>query len=178
LDVRILPIDNLEKRHAGLTKALAECYLEAGTVCLDRHHKPPQEFLILNDPQQIEATVKWNPPDDQIKGAYANDIDTTEWGAYGFAIAAIELSENLYAIHRCETLKGADYYIAPKGHSHNDLEDALRLEVSGSACANLSELNYRLNEKVDQARRGQSNLPAIAVVVGFQHKLIKLRRVQ
>ena len=178
MPVQFLPIDKLEKRHVGLTKAIAEYFLEAGTVCLDRHHEPPQVFLIRNGSQQIEATVKWNPSNDQTKAAWANEIDATECGAYGFAIAALELSENLYAIHRAETKTGADYYIAPKGHSYDDLENALRLEVSGTASDDLAVLDSRLNIKVKQASSGQSNLPAIAAVVGFQLKLIRLRRVQ
>ena len=178
MPVPILPIENLEKRHAGLTRAIAECFLEAATVCLDRHHVPPQVFSILNGSRQIDATTKWNPSNDRTKAAWANEIDATEWGACGFAIAALELSEDLFAVHRAETKTGADYYIAAKGHSYDDLENALRLEVSGTASDDLAVLDSRLNIKVKQTSSGQSNLPAIAAVVGFQLKLIKLRRVQ
>lgn len=125
----------------------------------------------------MDATAKWKPSDNRTKAAWANEIDATEWGAYGFAIAALELSEDLYAIHRAETKTGADYYIAPSGRSYDDLEEALRLEVSGTASAELAVLESRLNIKVKQASSGQSNLPAIAAVVGFRLKLIKLRRV-
>lgn len=178
MPVAILPIENLDERHPGLTRALADCFLEAATVCLDRHHISPQIFSILNDSKQIDATANWNSSSTQIKAAWANEIDATEWGAYGFAIAAVELSEDLYAIHRAETKTGADYYIAPKGYTYNDLEDALRLEVSGTASDDSSVFDSRLKVKIKQASSGQSNLPAIAVVVGFRLKLIKLQRVQ
>jgi len=177
LPIYIFPIQDLEKRHPGLTKAIATCFLEAASVCLDRHHSPPQTFTISNESKKIDANANWVPPSSQQKAAWANEIDTTEWGAYGFAIAAVELIENMYAIHRAETKTGADYYIAPLGHSYDDLENALRLEVSGTSSDDISTLNTRLKIKVEQASKGKSNLPAIAVVVGFCLKLIKLSKV-
>lgn len=177
MSVPILPIDNLDERHTGLTKAIAASFLEAATVCLDKHHAPPQVFSIFNDANQIDATTKWRPSDNRTKAAWANEIDAIEWGAYCFAIAALELSQNLYAVHRAETKTGADYYIAPKGNSSDDLENALRLEISGTGSDDLAAIEYRLNDKVRQTLRGQSNLPAIAAVVGFRLRLIKVRRV-
>lgn len=172
-----LPIKDLDKRHPGLTRSIANCFLEAASVCLDRHHKPPQTFTILNGSIQIDANAKWKPSSGRNKAAWANEIDATEWGAYGFAIAAVELSEELYAIHRAETKTGADYYVAPKGNSFDDLENAFRLEVSGTASDDGSVIDSRLHLKIRQASIGNSNLPAIAIVVGFRLKLIKLRRV-
>ncbi len=161
-----------------MTRAIADCFLEAAAVCLDRYYGSPQIFSIFNGSKRIDAMAKWNPSNAKTKAAWANEIDATEWGAYGFAIAAVELSEDLYAIHRAETKTGADYYVAPKGHSYDDLEKALRLEVSGTASDNSSVLDSRLNMKTEQASSGHSNLPAIAAVVGFRLKLIKLRMVQ
>lgn len=175
--IQVLPINDLNNRHVGLTKAIAKCFLEAAIVCLDKHHEPPQIFSIDNGSNQIDASAKWKPADARTKAAWANEIDATEWGAYGFAIAGIELSEGLYAVHRAETRTGADYYIAPKGHSFDDLESALRLEVSGTGSDDLAVLDSRLNVKVKQASSGHSNLPAIAAVVGFRLKLIKLEKV-
>jgi hypothetical protein len=177
LVVRVLPFENLHERHVGVTKAIADSFLEAAIVCLDKHHVPPQLFSILNGNDQVDANASWKPSDDRTKSAWANEIDATEWGAYGFAIAALEVSEDLYAIHRAETRTGSDYYIAPLGHSYDDLEDALRLEVSGTASDDLAVFESRLNTKIKQAKSGQSNLPAVAAVVGFRLKLIKIRRV-
>jgi hypothetical protein len=84
---------------------------------------------------------------------------------------ASELSLGLFAVRRAETLTGADYYVAPLNRAAEDLEDCLRLEVSGT---NLEEyeVKRRIRLKVKQAKDGKSNLPALAVVVGFQVKLI------
>ncbi len=42
----------------------------------------------------------------------------------------------------------------------------------------VSEIKRRLREKVDQALRGDNNLPALACVVGFRAKLIMIQTVE
>jgi hypothetical protein len=44
--------------------------------------------------------------------AWANTTDTTETGAYGIAIAAVEVTDGLVTVARAETRTGADYAIA------------------------------------------------------------------
>jgi hypothetical protein len=90
---------------------------------------------------------------------------------------ATELMLGLYAIRRAETRTGADYYVAPLDHTSEDLEDCYRLEVSGTN-ADEQEVRRRLGNKVRQAQHGQSNLPALAVVVGFRVKLIFMQAVE
>jgi len=172
-----LKIDDLSQRHPGVTKSLGDSYSEAAKVCLDRHHKAPQKFSIENEEKIVDAEVVWNATTERIRAAWANEIDTTEAGAYACAIAAVEFSEKLYAIRRAETGTGADYYVSSKKTNINDLEDAIRLEVSGIDIANEAIVNYRLNQKVKQAKSGSSNLPAMATVVGFQPRIIKIKKV-
>ena len=82
-----------------------------------------------------------------------------------------------FAVSRAETRTGADYYLAPKGRSMNDLEDCIRLEVSGTRRGTISYLRQTLVKKSNQARRGTSNLPALATVVGFLIKKILVKSV-
>jgi hypothetical protein len=175
---KILPIHEMAERHHGLTTAIAESYKEAACVCLDRHHQSPVDFEIANSNIVETAVVDWIESDDRTRGAWANEIDATEAGAYACALAAVELFNGLVAIHRAETKTGADYYIGPAGIQIEDLEDCFRLEVSGIDRGGLSAVNRRLNEKMRQAKEGASNLPAIAGVVGFQARLINLSRVE
>jgi len=78
---------------------------------------------------------------------------------------------------RAETLTGADYYVAPRGTDPDDLENCLRLEVSGTHLG-ANEVKRRLAQKVRQAQKGKSNLPALAAVVGFRSKLISMKPVE
>lgn len=110
----------------------------------------------------------------RCRNAWANRDDTTRDGAYAIALAATELLRGLVAIRRAETRTGADYYIAPVGQDLEDLEECLRLEVSGTDLSG-SKVKQRLREKLDQLFRGDSNLPALACVVGFRAQLIMIQ---
>jgi len=172
-----LPLKNLDNRHSGLTKTIAECFCEAAFVCLDRNHTPPQDFILAGDDFEKKAIVDWISPDDRCKRAWANKDDATRDGAYACALAATEICFGLYAVRRAETLTGADYYIGPDPNSVEDLEDCLRLEVSGTDM-DIYEVRRRLKNKINQAAVGKSNLPAIAAVVGFKVKIILMKNVQ
>lgn len=161
-----LRIQNLDARHPGLTAGIALGFREAAEVCLDRHHSPPTS-LTVDRRKQINAVAEWQAPDDRTKHAWANEIDTTEAGAYCVALAAIELTDDLVAVRRAETHTGADYYVAPRGTSPGDLEEAFRLEVSGMNEGDQASVKTRLRQKLEQTARGRSSLPAIAAVVAF-----------
>lgn len=75
--------------------------------------------------------VEFPWPTDLVMKAWANHIDTTEAGAYGVSLAAVEVKSQLVAVRRAETLTGADWYVAPIGSDPDDLENCYRLEISG-----------------------------------------------
>lgn len=173
----VLPLADLAARHPGLTLAIAAAYAEAASVCLGRHHVAPLEIAIDDVTRPCRAIVEWPTPDDRTCAAWANEIDTTEAGAYAVVLAAAELAHELFAIRRAETLTGADYYIAPHGAQVEDLEHCLRLEVSGVDAGTDQAVRARLRSKVNQTRAGNSNLPAMAGVVGFKARLVAFEAV-
>jgi hypothetical protein len=177
MDKLTLPLENMSDRHSGLTPEVASCYLQAACVCLDRHHEPPVEFSLNSDSQETLTVVEWKPTDDRIKKAWANKDDATRDGAYAVALASTELSKGLVAIHRAETKTGADYYVAPVNASSDDLENWYRLEVSGTDLDEI-QVKARLNTKVEQTKKGNSNLPALAAVIGFKVKQIFVKTVE
>jgi hypothetical protein len=173
-----LPLDDLASRHPGLTLAIAESYLEAASVCFHRHHESPVDVSVEHDPMAVVCVAKWNGPTERTQNAWANEIDTTEGGAYGVSLAAVELLHGMVAVKRAQTLSGADYYIGPAGEPVEDLESCLRLEVSGTDRGDRSDIRGRLVEKKNQLRKGQSNLPALAAVVGFRELVVALASVE
>jgi hypothetical protein len=166
----------MAERHQALTPSVAGSYLEAARVCLDRHHMSPKEFSLEDDKVKSIAQVEWEETDDRVKTAWANADDATRDGAYAFAIAATELLRGMVAVRRAETRTGADYYIALADTDLEDLENCLRLEVSGTDSDKV-EVKRRLRIKLEQARKGNSNLPALAAVIGFRVQLILLQTV-
>ncbi len=170
-----LPIREMSERHYALTPPWAATCQECASVCLERHHDSPTEIEIRNEEATTTAVAEWPTPDDRIFAAWANKDDATTFGAYACVIAAVELTERMVAVERAETKTGADYYIVPSGQEL-DLETALRLEIAGQDAGTESDLEYRLRLKLEQAERGQSNLPAMAGVIGFKARLILLKR--
>ena len=164
----------MAQRHFGLTDAVAANYLEALRVCLDRHHVPSVVFQLMDPDHHLGACVTWAPTDERTKGAWANELDTTRDGAYACVLAAVELLFGLVAISRSETETGSDYYIAEPGASPDDLELHIRLEVSGVDHGDTGVVARRLRDKVKQTRKGNSDLPAMAGVVGFLIKEVRL----
>lgn len=172
-----LNLDLLHERHSGLTPALSTTFFEAASVCFSRHHESPIEVEIICNGSKSKREAEFIKPDSRMSNAWANEIDTTESGAYGVCLAAVEAEEQLVAVKRAETLTGADWYIAPIGNEPDDLEHCFRLEVSGVNAGGISVVAKRLREKVDQTKRGSSNLPAIASVVGFKESAIAIEKV-
>jgi hypothetical protein len=171
-----LQLAQLGERHPGLTNALGESYAEAAAVCLSRHHQSPVEAKAAFNQLEADCLLVWEEPDSKTTRAYANEIDATEQGAYGVSLAAVESLVGLVAIRRAETMTGADYYVAPVGSDPDDLEDCLRLEVSGVSSGGRAAVEGRLRAKLVQAAKGDSNLPALAAVVGFRERLIAIAR--
>jgi hypothetical protein len=170
-------IDAMHERHHALTHSLAGTLEEAASVCLSRFHVSPVEIRIFDNGEGSSAELHWNKPDARAKGAWANDTDATELGACACVIAGVELVRGRYAVRRAETGTGADYYIGASGAGEVDLEDCLRLEVSGVSDGDEKDINRRLLEKVRQASRGESSLPALAGVIGFSSKVLMLKDV-
>jgi hypothetical protein len=167
MTTKFLAFSDLSKRHVGVSDGISASYSEAACVCLDRHHTSPTAFKVRDNTKNDVAGVKWIKANRRIANAWANKDDATEAGAYGLALAAIEVMRGLVAIRRAETKTGADYYLGPIGSSLDDLEVSYRLEVSGTDEGGASIIDARLKQKIDQALNGNSNLPAIASVVGF-----------
>jgi hypothetical protein len=174
----LLPLANMADRHYGLIEPIANAYFAAARVCLDRHHQSPTQIRITTATGEKIAALAWEKTDARTQAALNNAIDTTEDGACACVIAAVELSEGLFAVQRTETRTGADYYVAPSGQGTDDLEDCWRLEISGTDKGSSAALKRLLQQKVQQTRGGTSNLPALAGVIGFKILSILVEYVQ
>lgn len=173
----LLSLDAMHERHRALTPPIAGSYQEAAAVCLSRHHTSPVQVTLSDNGSELSAEINWTAPDARTLAAWANTTDTTEAAAYGCVIAGVEQLRGLVAVRRAEIGTGADYYVGLPGAGNDDLEDCLRLEVSGVDAGDHREVTKRLLEKIRQAKAGNSNLPALAGVIGFSARLLLLRDV-
>ena len=173
-----LNLEDMHERHRALTLSIAGGYQEAAGVCLSRHHTPPAQVVLKDNGAESNAELVWPVPDPRVLAAWANKTDTTEAGAYGCVIAGVEELRGLVAVRRADTGTGADYYVGFPGSGIADLEDCIRLEVSGVDTGDYREVEKRLLQKIRQAKDGNSSLPAMAGVMGFSSKILMIRDVQ
>ena len=164
-------------RHPGVTTAVSASFTEAAEVCLARHHNPPMTRLSINCCGNLSIkTLNWTSPSDTAMRAWNNRDDATRDGAYIVSLAAVEAELGVVALSRAETRTGADYYVG--NPNAIDLEEAYRLEVSGTDAGDTSELRNRLRKKQKQALAGDSTLPAYASIVGFREAQILISLVE
>jgi hypothetical protein len=95
---------------------------------------------------RVHCEAIWAGVDDQTRKAWANDDDATRDGAYGAALAAIELSRGLVAVRRAETRTGVDYYLGYPYENTDDLEANARLEVSDTNKGDRTVMQTRLRQ--------------------------------
>jgi hypothetical protein len=97
-----LRFSDLSQRHYGIVDGISSSYSEAARVCLDRHHTSPADFRLQDNDTHDTASAEWARTDERMRGAWANEDNATEYGAYGMAIAAIEVLRGLVAVRRAE----------------------------------------------------------------------------
>jgi hypothetical protein len=172
-----ISITGLNERHPGLTEEIAAYYAQGARVCLDRHHEPPRKLMIEVDSKTTACSLKWDVTDEDVRLAWRNDDDATRDGAYIVALATLEFVDGLVAVLHAQTRSGADYFVAPTGTPKGDFENSIRFEVSGIDKSDSSKMRTRLQQKKEQTRRGESDAPAIAAVVGFSSAVVLIERV-
>ncbi len=161
----------LHERHPGFYLPLCETYADAAAICLADSHTAPLDIEIRCEQELSVREIDWDEPSERAIASWANRDDTTRDGAYSVSLATVEAELGFVAIRRAETRTGADYYVGSPG---TDLEGAHRLETSGVRFGDLRDVNSRLREKIEQTKRGSSDRPALACVVGFAAKTVAL----
>ena len=164
----------LHRTHPGLTASLSKAFEEAASVCLERRCSSPTDFSLSCSDRLTLRRLAWSKPDDRQRRAWANDIDRVEAAAYGVSLAAVEVELGLVATARMPTLSGADYFLVPRGRKVDDLEDAFRLEVSGTESSETHRIHARLRAKVAQVAHPSD--PSLACVVSFGARRILIRQ--
>ena len=169
----------LETKHPGLSQACADTYCSSARVCLDVHHSPPTTFRLVHrdgqygDDLDSRYILGWSKPTQRERNANLNHLDAARDGAYAIAFICLEHTKDFVVISRAHHGTGADWYVAPIGRGTTeagepDLEDPAvrRLEVGGHG--GRRSLPYELSQKIEQLIRGRSEIPGLAVVVGFK----------
>lgn len=160
-----------------LEPSLVETNAQAAEVCFELKHTSPVRLTVVLDGavNSDPFEVHWKELSASQRRSHRNVLNAIEHGAYGVALAIMRRLLDLRGYSRADHGSGADYYVIPAGE--DDLENAIRLEVRGTDTAEMYEVNRGVHDKVQQLKRGKSNLPGMACVVGFTLTTVKLQAV-
>lgn len=172
------PLPDLTKLHErhNISQHLCGGFAEAAAVCFSRHHEPEVDLEVSRpEGAPVIRSLGWVAPDEVVRASWANRDDTTRDGAYAVSLAAVETEVGLVARSRADVRTGADWYVGPPGDP-SDLEDALRLEVSGVDAGDRRAVSARVRSKLKQIAAGCSDKLGLVCVVGFLERLVVIRR--
>jgi hypothetical protein len=176
-----LEISDLHLRHFGVPPGLSQSYYEVASVCLQRHHNSPCQWLVeLWHSSEDTYSIEWSHPTDVMRRGYANSDDATRDGAYTMALAAADAHLKMRTFLRAETRTGCDWYLAPDDVDPRgldlDSDGVVRLEVSGIDRDTRETLLSRASRKLHQLAAVASELDSLTGVVGFRSGTILFRR--
>lgn len=92
------------------------------------------------------------------------------------ALAYVSAAQDLTAFSRALRGSGADYILTSRRQGVGDIEQRLRLEVSGTDRGTETDIERRLYQKLEQLRRGDPYTAGMAVVVEFRARAIRFAR--
>ena len=173
-----LVLNQLLQPHPGYPLSLHNSYSESARVYLEKFHISPTNIVIEVYDKTHRDNLVWEAPDQQIRNSQANLPDAACFGAYAISILCVERKLRRVVVSRAEALTGADWYIAPPGLGVDefgapdlDCDAVLRLEVSG---VGRGSIEARVTKKKKQLKAGQSVIPGIAAVVGFEKPIVRI----
>jgi len=181
-----LEITRPSLQHPGIPASVEGHYAVSAAVALQRHHQSPASVEVQMGQDVREYDAEWRPPTPDELRACAAERDTTCYGAYTVALAAIFQRLGYKAVARAAEGDGsqgsgshADWLLLPVDAEVDEwyLEhpDIRRVEISGQDEASFGERNWRLKKKIDQAQGGLlRHIPAWAAVVEFSLPVVAI----
>lgn len=163
-----LSLNELNKGLPGLSPIWGQFLCEASTYCFQFHkHLNGVELKITGMSEKV-LKVNWeSEATEQIKRAWNDEQDLTEFGACGIAILLILKLTNFTVIQRARKGSGIDYWL---GYKDSDIpfQNSARLEVSGILTGDEKTIASRANQKLKQTEPSDNlSLPAFVAIVEF-----------
>ena len=150
----------------GLSPEVGGSLAQAGAVCLVSQRHEPGVELVVTGRLTGSHPLDWEPPDDQARRTWRNEIDATENGAAGVAILMARRLLDYVVTSRSRHGTGFDYWLG-RDIDRDPIQDEVRLEVSGIRQGTSSDVARRVREKLTQMKRGETAVPGYAIVVEF-----------
>jgi len=167
LKIEHLDVYSLKEMDSYLTREVCDFFSQAAAVCLDnQNHSPGVTFKVEGD-LSAEFQLFWPEVTQQMRDSWADMAESAEDGACCLAILIIQKLTEYFVIKRSRKKTGFDYWLGNKDGQY-PFQDKARLEISGILRGTLSQINYRVKEKIKQTQQSNHlNIPAYIVVIEF-----------
>ena len=178
-----LNLNSLFSGRIGLTPSEGGHLAECAVVCYDScgHDTLPDVQITGRHTQQY--TLVGPPLTNQMRRAYADLQEATEYGACAIAVLIMEECEGLTIYERASKGGGGfDYYLTSFSEEQDSDTDnflgnaTAALEVSGILEGTVVDIQYRLNEKRRQLQDRPQPLPVFIVVVAFRASTVRIEQ--
>lgn len=164
-NIRPLKFSTLKRGLPGVTRPVANSYVQAAEVCL-LHHGHHRRIQLTVDGDFIETFgLKWRVPTNQTRRSWADLQEATERGASAIAFLLMLELTDYTVIERSRKGTGFDYWLGK--HEQPLFQRSARLEISGMLSGSASLIDSRVRQKKSQTQRSDGALPAFVVVVEF-----------
>lgn len=146
---------------------------EAGAVCLEtQKHANGVSLLVRGDLANVH-TLRWPVVTQQMRRAWADLLEATEWGAAGIALLVTLKEFGLSAVERALIGTHVDYWLGEQSDAPHFQRKA-RLEVSGVLHDTDAVVRARLRTKRDRLDDSPGALPVWIVIVEFSRPLAEV----
>ena len=150
---------------------------EAAGVCLESQGHDQGVKIQVRGHIVGDYSVEWPTIPEEHQGFRNDEPKATEEGASGVAILLVELKTQYSVIEISRKGTGIDYWLGDS--SDVTFQYKARMEVSGIRKGNPSEVNARVNQKLNQTKASDDlygNLPAYVIVVEFGTPRAEVRK--
>ncbi|MBI3240878.1 MAG: hypothetical protein HYZ49_01100 [Chloroflexi bacterium] len=162
-----LTLNTLQAGLPGITEAWGKLLCEASAYCFECQNHPKGVELKVRGMSTTSFNVFWETIiTDQLRSAWNDEQDLTEFGACGIAILLILKLTGFTVIERARKGTGIDYWLGHK-NAERPFQNAARLEISGILNGDANAVKTRVNKKIKQTKPSDGTLPAFVVVVEF-----------
>ena len=171
-----LLLNELENGLPGISKAWGKFLGEASSRCLNlKNHANGVEMQVKGDSETVFQIFWNNEITEQIRKAWNDTQELTEYGATGIAVLLIVKMTEFTVIRRAVKGEGVDFWLGYKTDKE-PFQDVARLEVSGILEGNESKIKARIQQKKEQTYPTDDDYSAYIVIVEFSKPVSYLER--
>lgn len=169
--MRQLNVGSLFKKMPRLTLGCTLPRGEAAAVCLDSQGHATRCRLAVEG--EYSETFRVIRPDasSEMKASHDDEVKAVEHAAEGIAFLLMRHLTPYTVVQQMRRGTAADWWLAQRGKL---LQNAARLECSGTLRGGTDELSRRTKQKLERARKAKPTLPTYVCVTSFKYARAKV----